>query len=83
MEIVRTRAFERSLKKLGASDDDIAALENEIAANPETGDVIPGLGGARKIRFAMKSGQAWWWASDLLGDYCEGRRLFAACVREV
>ena len=31
-----------------------AKLENEIAANPEAGDVIPGLGGARKIRFAMR-----------------------------
>ena len=54
MQIVRTRAFEKSLKKLGASGADIAALEEEIAANPQAGDVVPGLGGARKIRFAMK-----------------------------
>lgn len=54
MQIVRTRTFEKSLKKLGASETDIAALEEEIAANPQAGDVIPGLGGARKIRFAMK-----------------------------
>ncbi len=54
MEVVRTRAFEKSLKKLGASANDIAALEDDIAANPEAGDVIARLGGARKIRFAMK-----------------------------
>ena len=53
MKIVRTVVFEKSLKKLGASKADIAKLEKEIAANPEAGDVIPGLRGARKIRFAM------------------------------
>ncbi len=42
MDIVRTSLFERSLKKLGAS-----------AADPTVGDVIQGLGGARKVRFAM------------------------------
>ncbi len=28
-------------------------MEQAIAANPETGDVIPGLGGIRKIRFRI------------------------------
>ncbi len=50
MKIVRTNVF----KKLGASEADLAKLENELAANPDAGDVIQGLGGARKIRFAMK-----------------------------
>jgi hypothetical protein len=54
MQIVRTRAFEKSLKKLGATTDDLAKLEAEIANNPAAGDVIPGLHGVRKIRFAMK-----------------------------
>lgn len=54
MQIVRTRAFEKSLKKLGASEADNAALEDEMATNPEAGAVIPGLHGARKMRFAMK-----------------------------
>ncbi len=53
MKIVRTNFFEKSLKKLGASKADLAKLENEIAANPEAGDVIPGLRGARKIRFGL------------------------------
>ena len=53
MEIIRTRTFERSLKKLGASDGELAALEEAIASDPTSGDVIPGLGGARKIRFGM------------------------------
>jgi len=32
---------------------EIDALEAAIVANPNAGDVIPGLGGIRKIRFAM------------------------------
>ena len=54
MKIVRTKLFSKSLKKLGAGEADIAKLEVLLAANPLAGDVIPGLGGLRKIRFAMK-----------------------------
>ena len=53
MEVVRTSAFTKALKRLGASDTDIEKLEREIAGNPEAGDVIQGLSGARKGRFAM------------------------------
>jgi len=53
MKIVRTALFERSLKKLNATKADIDALEASISANPLAGDVIPGLRGIRKIRFAM------------------------------
>ena len=54
MQIVRTNVFVKALKKLGASDDDLQALEEEIAADPQKGDVIPGLGGVRKIRFSLR-----------------------------
>jgi hypothetical protein len=54
MKIVRTALFEKSLKKLGATETDIAKLERELAAQPQGGDVVPGLGGLRKMRFAMK-----------------------------
>jgi len=50
---VRTIVFTKALKKLGACSADLDALETAIAANPQAGDVIPGLGGARKIRFSM------------------------------
>lgn len=53
MEIVRTTLFVKSLKKLGASKADLEKLEAEIATNPDAGDVIQGLSGARKIRFSM------------------------------
>ncbi|MHB8286784.1 MAG: type II toxin-antitoxin system RelE/ParE family toxin [Caulobacteraceae bacterium] len=53
MKIVRTLSFNRAVKKLGASEADLKALEVEIAAHPEAGDVIKGLSGARKLRFPM------------------------------
>lgn len=54
MRIVRTAAFVKSLKRLGASAEDLSRLEDRLAADPEAGDVIPGLGGARKIRFGLR-----------------------------
>lgn len=54
MEIVRTTVYAKAIKrirKLGASADDIMAMENAIAAAPEVGDVIPGTRGLRKMRF--------------------------------
>jgi len=33
------------------SDDEYAVLQNELSANPNAGNVIPGTGGLRKIRF--------------------------------
>jgi putative component of toxin-antitoxin plasmid stabilization module len=53
MRVVRTDVFRRCLKKLNATKAEIDALEAAIVANPNAGDVIPGLGGIRKIRFGM------------------------------
>ena len=53
VEIFRTTLFLKAIKKLGASDAELSALEAEIVGNPFAGDVIPGLKGIRKIRFAM------------------------------
>jgi hypothetical protein len=53
MQIVRTGLYLRQMKRLGASNTDMGRLEAEIAVNPQAGDVIPGLMGLRKIRFAL------------------------------
>ena len=53
MQIVRTGLYLRQMKRLGASSTDMGRLEAEIAVNPHAGDVIPGLMGLRKIRFAL------------------------------
>jgi len=34
--------------------EDILALEQEILANPEVGDLVPGTGGLRKVRLGQR-----------------------------
>lgn len=58
--LVATKAYDRLAAFL--KPDDAAELEAFIAANPEAGDLIPGTGGIRKLRWAAsgrgKSGGA-------------------------
>lgn len=53
MELVRTTSFTKAISKLKVTDVELTALETEIATNPQAGDVIQGLKGVRKIRFAF------------------------------
>ncbi|MDQ6436047.1 type II toxin-antitoxin system RelE/ParE family toxin [Mesorhizobium sp. LHD-90] len=53
MEIVRTRRYLKDIKRLALTDLEIRTLEQEIAANPQAGAVVSGLGGIRKIRFGF------------------------------
>jgi len=55
MKIVRTSRYIRDLKRLRASTEDVVRLEQAIAGDPTAGDVIPGLGGIRKLRFGIGS----------------------------
>lgn len=45
--------FRESAHEAGMSDDEIDALVTKLAANPESGDIIPGTGGCRKLRWAL------------------------------
>lgn len=53
MRIVRTKRYLKDLKRLRLSEAERAALEFAVASDPLSGDVIPGLEGLRKLRFAM------------------------------
>lgn len=53
MKIIRTAPYIKALKKIGISADTEQKLLNELANNPEKGDLIIGSGGARKIRLAL------------------------------
>src|ERR1700688_162229 len=50
--VVETLMFLHRARDCGVSDDERAEIVLYIAANPQGGDLIPGTGGARKIRFA-------------------------------
>jgi hypothetical protein len=52
MEIISTSAFLKNISRLKVTAEDLRALEAEIVANPQAGDVIKGLKGIRKIRFS-------------------------------
>ena len=44
--------FERQARAAGLSDDEVEDICAWLGENPRAGDVIPGSGGARKVRFA-------------------------------
>jgi len=48
-----TSVFTRRVTGL-LSDDEYAELQQALVANPSAGDVIPGSGGLRKIRWAIR-----------------------------
>lgn len=54
--VIETTAFLRQAKAAGMSEDERSELVAFIAANPDAGVVMPGCGGARKVRFARAGG---------------------------
>jgi hypothetical protein len=52
MEFIEATAFTRHVYEY-LSEDEYIGLQNLLAQYPETGKVIPGSGGIRKIRWAM------------------------------
>lgn len=38
------------------SDDELSALQSHLASNPDAGDVVPGSGGVRKLRWSRSGG---------------------------
>lgn len=51
MEFIESPAFTRYLSQY-LDDEGYKALQNELARNPHAGDVMPGTGGFRKMRWA-------------------------------
>jgi hypothetical protein len=54
-EFVFLPEFEKQWKKLGLTDDDQKDLEAFLCEYPESGDLIQGTGGLRKLRWALPS----------------------------
>lgn len=53
MEFIEAPAFTRNLADY-LDDEDYRALQKQLGLGPEVGDLIPGTGGFRKIRWADK-----------------------------
>lgn len=54
--VIETEAYLRHAKAAGMTDDERADLVTYIAENPQAGEIMPGCGGARKVRFARTGG---------------------------
>ena len=52
MEIIETPIFTKRITDV-LSDDEYSELQWALVINPETGPVIPGGGGLRKLRWAL------------------------------
>ena len=50
--VIETPAFRASARDEGISADERAAMISYVSRNPADGEIIPGTGGARKLRFA-------------------------------
>jgi hypothetical protein len=53
VEFIETPTFSRMVMAL-LTDDEYRALQNELAEDPERGDLIKGGGGIRKIRYSTQ-----------------------------
>lgn len=47
--------FTKRWKEIGLSDEDLLALQIILLKNPESGPVMEGTGGIRKVRFALEN----------------------------
>lgn len=54
--VIETPTYLRQAKGAGATDAEMADIVEALAEDPTAGEIIPGTGGARKVRFA-KTGQ--------------------------
>jgi hypothetical protein len=52
LDFIELKPFTNAWDSLGLDDDALTALQLAIMVDPTTGDVIPGTGGLRKMRFA-------------------------------
>ena len=52
--VIETSIFLRDAARAGLSDDERAKIIDLVADNPMAGDLIPGTGGARKLRVARR-----------------------------
>lgn len=50
--VIETNAYLAAAKACGMTPSELANVVDIVAANPEAGDIMPGCGGARKLRVA-------------------------------
>jgi hypothetical protein len=54
--VLLTSVFEAHAKAAGLTEDELMAIVTALAMTPLQGDLIPGTGGVRKVRFRRQGG---------------------------
>lgn len=54
VHFIHTRGFDECLAYLPMTDEELRDVQQRLQSNPEAGDTIPGTGGVRKLRAAVK-----------------------------
>jgi hypothetical protein len=54
VHFIHTREFDECLADLSMTDEEFRDVQRTLQSNPEAGDAIPGAGGVRKLRAAVK-----------------------------
>jgi len=49
--VIETNAYLKAADDVGMDDEERSAVVDLVAADPEAGAIMPGCGGARKLRF--------------------------------
>jgi hypothetical protein len=52
--VLTTPTFERQARQAGLTEDEVTEMCVWLAENPLSGAIMPGTGGARKVRFARR-----------------------------
>jgi hypothetical protein len=52
-QFISTNVFDKRWNELNLTDEDLRRLENYLMRNPGYGDIIPGTGGAIKLRWSL------------------------------
>jgi hypothetical protein len=53
MLVIRPPRFDRRAKRVGLNEDDLTEITRLLVERPNAGAVIPGTGGARKVRVVL------------------------------
>jgi hypothetical protein len=81
MEFIETPMFTKLIFEL-LPDDRYRLLQDDIAKNPQAGDLIPGGGGIRKLRFALPGKGKRCGSIDILLADIEAQNLHVAGIRQ-
>ena len=79
---IETRLFSRLVADV-LTDEEYSSLQNALIKDPEAGDLIPGSGGIRKLRWGVAGrGHARWYSSGLLRPRSPRTNMDAYTLRE-